>query len=284
MRIGVLFHEAATSASGYLVEHLAEFWREDGHSVEFVFGPRGDARFDILLVHVDLSVVPQEYIDYASTQPLALNCRIQDIRKSRISRNLVRPRGSWKGPVIAKTDLNYGGLPEEELRIHRLDRHTPYRLRKHLRELEKKLRPGRYLEQEGYRIFDTPAAIPWSWRLNKRIVFERFLPEFEHGHYNVRFCMFLGDVVRCVLLKSREPVVTTMNCVSAEDVEPHLEVLEWRRELGLDYGKLDYVLHEGEPVLIDVNKTIGSSRGYRSEQELRAGRRRLADGLYSFLA
>ena len=50
----------------------------------------------------------------------------------------------------------------------------------------------------------------------------------------------------------------------------------------MDYGKLDFVLHEGKPVLIDVNKTIGLSGGYRSENELRAGRRFLADGLYSY--
>ncbi len=282
MKIGVLFHESEKTASGYMVEHLAEFWREDGHTVEFLFGPRSAARFDIMLVHVDLSVVPQKYIDYASTQPLALNCRIRDIRKSKISHNLVQFDGACEEPVIAKTDLNHRGLPERKLGLRLRDRLRPYRLRNRLRDLELKLHPARCVEEEGYRIFDTPNEVPKSWRNDKRIVFERFLPEFANGHYNVRFCLFLGDAVRGMILKSREPLVTTHNCVSAEDIEPHPAMLEWRRELGLDYGKLDYVLHEGEPVLIDVNKTIGATRGYREEEELKAGRRFLANGLYSF--
>ncbi len=28
-----------------------------------------------------------------------------------------------------------------------------------------------------------------------------------------------------------------------------------RRRLGIDYGKLDYVVHDGEVVLLDVNRT-----------------------------
>jgi hypothetical protein len=51
----------------------------------------------------------------------------------------------------------------------------------------------------------------------------------------------------------------------------------------MDYGKLDYVVHLGEPVLLDVNKTTGASR-HLQDDELRAMRRHQAEGLYSYFA
>jgi hypothetical protein len=35
------------------------------------------------------------------------------------------------------------------------------------------------------------------------------------------------------------------------------DLRETRRRLGFDYGKWDFVLHEGRAVLIDANKTPG---------------------------
>jgi hypothetical protein len=71
---------------------------------------------DILLIHVDLSVVPDEYLEFASRYPIALNKAAKDIRKSLISLNLVRAGDSYSGKVIVKTDLNYGGSPERIMR------------------------------------------------------------------------------------------------------------------------------------------------------------------------
>lgn len=49
----------------------------------------------------------------------------------------------------------------------------------------------------------------------------------------------------------------------------------------MDYGKLDYVVHEGRVVVIDVNKTTGASRHMRADA-LDVMRRGLADGLYAY--
>ena len=52
-----------------------------------------------------------------------------------------------------------------------------------------------------------------------------------------------------------------------------------RRELGFDYGRFDYVLHEGEVVLLDVNHTpVGVP-----ERQRRIGQM-LAAGIASFLS
>jgi hypothetical protein len=66
-----------------------------------------------------------------------------------------------------------------------------------------------------------------------------------------------------------------------EQIEPHPDVLAWREELQIDYGKLDFVVHDGQVVLLDVNKTTGASR-HMPDEALRQMRRHFAEGLYSY--
>ena len=114
--IAVLFHEndRHRDLSTYIVGHLAPFWREDGHQVTFLFGTRHFVPADILFVHVNLSVVPDRYVEFAARYPVAVNSRIRDIRKSVISRNLVGPGDPWDGPVIVKTPDSFLVIPGVE--------------------------------------------------------------------------------------------------------------------------------------------------------------------------
>ena len=58
------------------------------------------------------------------------------------------------------------------------------------------------------------------------------------------------------------------------------EVLRARRsELGFDYGKFDYVLQAGQPVLLDANSTPGFSR---QSAKLRGYAEQLAAGVISW--
>ena len=67
-RIAVLFHETDRSrpARRYIVHLLAEYWRQWGHDVCFIYGVQRVEAADLLFVHVDLSVVPEEYLEFAS--------------------------------------------------------------------------------------------------------------------------------------------------------------------------------------------------------------------------
>ncbi len=58
------------------------------------------------------------------------------------------------------------------------------------------------------------------------------------------------------------------------------EVLALRRELGLDYGKIDYVIHDGQVVILDVNRT--PAQPGTPEATARAVGD-LADGIWSLL-
>jgi len=282
-RIAVLFHERDrhTEMSGYIVDHLARFWREDGHEVVYLFGTGTYVPADLVLVHVNLSVVPEEYLAFASCYPIVLNGKIRDIRKSVISSHLVRPGDSWTGPVIVKSDLNFGGEPERALTPAPLE---PSRMRRAARRLAARL-AGRIQIDDWtkYRVYDRAADVPASLFERRDVVVEQFLPEHENGLYHLRLYQVLGDRWTCTRLASAEPVFKAEDSVRAEPVEPSPEVETWRRQFHLDYGKLDYLVHDGLPVLIDVNKTTGASSAV-ADAPLQAMRRQLADGLYSFFA
>jgi hypothetical protein len=64
-------------------------------------------------------------------------------------------------------------------------------------------------------------------------------------------------------------------------VEPEEEVLAWCRDLKLDYGKLDYVVKDGKPILLDINKTIGAT-GLINKKENDKKRKHLSEGIYSY--
>jgi len=282
-RIAVLFHEGDrhVELGGYIVDQLARFWREDGHEVVYLFGTNRFVPADLVLVHVDLSVVPDQYIDFAASYPIVLNGRVRDIRKSTTSKNLVHPGDAWEGPVIVKSDLNYGGFPEWMLGRGWLGRRSRA-WRGAQRVIAGLALQGAVRSWKDYSIFDRLADVPAALWESQDVVVEKFLPEVENGLYHLRMFQFLGDRWSCTRLASREGVIKANSSVSVELIEPHEDVVAWREELGMDYGKLDYVVHDGEAVLLDANKTTGAST-HMADEELRAMRRYQAEGLYAYL-
>ena len=280
-RVVVLFHENELNPARYVIHHLAEFWRHDGHRVDYVVGTKRFVPADAVVVHVNLSIVPQSYVDYAARYPIAINGRVTDIRKSRVSDHLVLPGDEWDGPVIVKSDLNYGGVPERRLSMSALQRRLP-RLSRLVRCVTTRLRAERSPVLE-YGVFESIDEVPDEVFDDPRLVVERFLPEIADGAHHLRIVQFLGDRYKCTRLRSEHRIIKAHRSSSTDDMEPHLEVFRWRERFGLDYGKLDYVVHEGIPVLLDVNKTIGATSQYRDDAVLAANRRHLASGLYDYL-
>jgi hypothetical protein len=224
--------------------------------------------------------VPDEYRAIAARYPIVLNGKIRDIRKSVVSTNLVHSPDAWSGPVIVKSDLNFGGVPEKMLTPGWLEQRSRI-WRGAQRALARLSGRDESAGWKGYKVYERYGDVPRSLRKRRDVVVERFLPELENGHYHLRMYQVLGDRWSCTRIESPDPVLKAANCVSSEPVDPHPEVLTWRRRFNLDYGKLDYVVHEGRPVLLDVNKTTGASPQMGSAP-LSAMRRRLAEGLYSY--
>lgn len=242
-RIAVLFHEAQrTWRLNYMVNHYVEVWREHGHEVVLLFGVGEHVPADLLLVHVDLSIVPDEYLAFAARYPTVLNGNVRDIRKSTFSRLRVREGDVVDGPVIAKSELNYAGVPERQLGAANAPR-SPY-----VRSLR---------SPQDYRIFPGVGDVPAALWADSEVVIERFVPEMEDGSFVARAMMFLGDRVTCEKRLGPHPIMNGPTMTRMEVVAPHPEMLRLREAMRVDFGKLDYVMHDGRPVLLDVNKTVG---------------------------
>jgi hypothetical protein len=292
-RIAVLFHENQARYAGgrrrgpYTIYPLAKCWVEAGHEVDFVFGV-GVGKFrpaDLAILHVDLSVVPDEYIAFARRYPIVLNADIRDVRKSTFSRNLVSADDPYRGPVIVKSDANYAGLPERMLAAPE-SRGAPEIWRTLFSRpavaAAEARQPLRFDGPADYRIYDSPLDVPPEYFRCESLVVEKFLPEREGRLYCVRNYQFLGDRETCVRIASEHPIVKSDNRSAREVVEPHPEIVAMRKTLLFDYGKFDYVVHEGKAILLDINKTPGDAPTMDAEVSARVRHR--AAGLYAYFS
>ncbi len=246
----------------FFMDVILECFRDRGHTIT-VIAPDAPvpAELDAGLLHVAATVVPAAILARLPPELPIINQRVHDISKRRVSRMLVEQGDAVSGPVIVKSDANYAGLN---------DYARQGRLRRRWRRITTLLRHAR-LRHAGipYEIYPSPEAVPQEvWGDRARVV-ERFVPERLDGRYCLRKWVFLGDADQQVISVSDQPVIKATNARHTFTHEPpHKALVEERRRLGFDYGKFDYVLLEGRPVLLDANSTPGISA--RSPQLLQS--------------
>lgn len=280
----------AGSSLSYLMWDVAAEWRRRGHRVTESRGVpdlAGDLElFGVCVLHVDLTRTPQEYAWFANAHAVAVNGRFLDNSKRSVSRDLVSPGDGYAGAVIVKTDLNYGGSPEEN-RSRRVGGAAA-----RIARVARGIRPWtarRYLSVMDYRVYerrgDVPAAV---WR-NPALVVERFRPERRDGLYWVRSWLFLGDRGYVRSIGSAHPVIkaerVTAQRLGDQDDPAVLPppVRQRRAEAGLDYGKIDFTVgDDGTVTVLDMNRTPNSAK--KDPEEKRVQTEMLADGLVSLLA
>jgi hypothetical protein len=284
-RILILTHTNAVTLKGYFLARLVSEWKMHGIEVLIHQDLSTWVPADVCLVHVDLSVVPSPYIEFAKGYPSTINLHITDIRKKSYSRNRVTRGDGYEGPIIVKTSLNCAGEPERRTHAQPVLRGI---WQKFNRELTHRVPAGLPFQQpsittkQHYRIFPERRRLPVGWFDREDIVVERFRPERSGENYVLREWYFLGDreVCRCEI--SPDPIFTYgERCPSLERPPPDI-IRQIREELRVDYGKIDYAFDvDGAPVLFDVNKTIGN-RNPNSEWGFKAANI-LAQGLHSLV-
>jgi hypothetical protein len=266
-----------------LVTLLLPLWQAAGLRTQVVTGPApvGGARLGIL--HVDLTRVPPDYARLRSAYPALLNGAVEDIGKRRLDAGLgVSRHDAYDGPVIVKTDLNAGGVPERVSRRH--GQAWPARLAGTVLDNVFPRRPtGRWWHRDRtYPIFPTKRAVPsWVWRRPDLLV-QRFVPEPAARGYALRVWFFMGDADLHFIHYARDPLVKLGRGAGADllgDVPPELQAI--RANLGFDFGKFEYVLWEGKPALLDANKT--PSFGVEATPFHRPALLRLARGIERWL-
>jgi len=264
----------------FVIHLLAEEWRARGIPVEVTDTLPEPTGPDVLVFpHTDITAIPPPLAEVLSRCGRVINRAVTDISKRAISRYLVGSPDEYDGAVIVKTNLNYGGKPE--MRIVAARGGEPWdRLQNYLRV---PWPVSGILNAEEYPIFREARNVPPLVWENPRLVVEKFLPEREGDLYGLRQYIFLGDVEFNTRALSKSMLVKSRGIVHREMLAstPH-GVRALRDQLGFDYGKFDYVMHDGEPVVFDVNRTFS----YDPESKTgSAGQMvpRLADGIRQFM-
>lgn len=282
--IAVLFHERDRHAltAWYRVWAMAPHWRERGIKVEPLWGIGRTIEADLLIPHVDLSYIPDAYWETIQSHPRVANRAVRDIRKTAVSTNLVRPSDGWQGPVIVKTNNNGRGWMERVLLENGSPEARLGRITRRIVELPwiERRRLGRVRVPARYYIFKSANAVPRGVWENEALVVERFLPERAGAQYAMRTYTFFGDRSHGRIFRGPDPWMKALNSEMGESVTAPESIVAARHRLGLDFGKIDYVIHEGEAVLLDVNRTPGMSGPIDAERIRKSAD--LAKGLAAF--
>jgi hypothetical protein len=274
-RIAIIFHEnnRRRTYRDYMITDYSKYWRHEGFNVFFLFGTNEYVPADLAIMNVDLSVVPESYIEFGKRYPITLNGDISDIRKSSFSKLLVKKDDLYSGQVIVKTDLNCHGLPEKRNQslTHKLAAKAHALLSGHS-----------YKKRQDYKVYEKLEDVPdQSWE-NPALVVEKFIPEKEDELYCIRTCVFFGDRLTSHRLRSHSPLVKFDNCIDFHSIDPHSDVLAYRKLLGFDFGKFDYVVHDNKATVFDINKTPGTGHSHNADPLVEAMRKHKAEGIYSF--
>lgn len=228
----------------YMVYGFAERWRAAGHAVLRHRGTGAPPAGDLAVVNIDLTVIPAEYRALFARYSRVVNGAALDVSKRRFSQHLLDRYSDWIGPVIVKTDANFGGKPEQLLRS--VAAHEGVAC---------EIPVGPIVER--YPVYESVRQVPAEVWGAPGLVIERFLPEREGDAFFLRTWFFFGDRERSSRWRAAVPVIKASDYQSREPVEVPAEIRAWRDKLGLQFGKFDYVRHGGKFVLLDANRTPG---------------------------
>lgn len=258
-------------AQKYVLSHLTRHWRAAGINVEIGAGFREEA--DVCILHHDRTRIAGHEVPKAPAGIRVLNGEALDISKRLYTQLEVSPSDDWDGPVIIKTDLNNFGTSER-----RLGRPTVLdSLRKRLARYS--WRMARRLPPREYPVLESVRDVPdWVWA-DRAYLVEKFLPERHDDLFAIRGWLFFGSRSYGYRLFATDPLVKTGTMVRHEFfTEIPEELLALRNRLKLDFGKLDYVVHDGRAIVFDANKTAALASDGNSPRT-----RMLAEGIQEFL-
>jgi hypothetical protein len=250
--------------SPYLLFGMLKHLERLGHSWIVPQGTK-PVRGDVAILHVDATVVGEEYLALQSSYAGTINFGTTDISKRNVSRQLLAPRDDWGGPVIVKSNLNSGGQMEEfhNGRARLLGLAEPH--------------PG-VRARSDYRILDGIDEVEVEIWSDPALVVERFLPERDgEDRFAYRTWVFMGTSERCNRFVTGSPISKGAGVLDFAPVDVPDKLREERARLGFDFGGFDFVIHDGEPVLLDANRTPGLAAAL--EPMIRADQPRMAEGL-----
>jgi hypothetical protein len=255
-----------------------------GLRVSFTKGPSRFRNIDaaVAINHVDLTVTPAPYLAYLKRFPIVINGGLVDVSKSKYCSGILSSNDDHDGPVIIKSNLNSGGYSEHEL-SQRGWRGTRSRYLRLFRRLRSGSTRESFYPDNAYPIFSHPSLVPAELWSNPNLIAQRFEPELDsRGLYRLRCWYLFGDRGFHVMIVAKEPIVrdnVVDRWVTNDETPPELDAL--RNEMRVDYGRFDYVIVNGKPVVFDINRTPWSSAAAIAQYVSQW--RDLAQGIEAFL-
>jgi hypothetical protein len=226
----------------YIVYGFARRWQARGHRVIVHRGLENLPAGDVAFVNIDLTLIPEAYRALYARYARVVNGAVHDVSRRRYSQLLLSPDSDWRGPVIVKTDANFGGRPERAMREHAA-----------ALGLGCDVREGPLAE--AYPVYRSLTEVPDNaWRAPGLVV-ERFVPEQDGDGFCLRVWIFLGERERNARWRSSAPIVKAENTIERVPCEVPEAIRAWRERLGFDFGKFDYVRDGDRWVLLDANRT-----------------------------
>ncbi len=266
--------------SRYWFASVAEALRRRCVSIEVCADPTRCPAADASIIHVDQTRVAPEFIRAAKRSRHAINAETADISKRAVCAHVLRRSDRWDGPVIVKTDRNSAGMKEA---IAARNHSWPTRIARSLhRRLPWYLRAE--LGGKAYRVFRSMRDVPLLVWHSPWLVVERFYPEPEGSMFLLRSCVFFEDASISLLRRGLESIVRPpFPCDAEVSFDPPPDAVRRRaHDLGFHFGKFDYTLHDGCPVVFDCNRTP-TGPSYTQEQFVQFGEH-LAGGLLGWWA
>ncbi len=111
----VVVRDKSTKPFFYAIDHYVSYWRSVGYEVIDHIGPHDVPDADVLVFHVDYTILPLEYRLLCKRFSVVINGDLLDISRRQFSQLLLSQTDAYTGPVIVKTNTNYGGWPEHVL-------------------------------------------------------------------------------------------------------------------------------------------------------------------------
>jgi len=263
----------------YALSVLVDDWEQNGIRVDVGTEYSEDA--DVCILHHDRTVLQANELPITPKGVRQLNGEILDISKRSVSMLTVEKETIWDGPVIVKTNENHFGFPEQsDKQDEGKSNSLLYKLRDRLSQT--KWQWARQLPAGQYPVLPSINDVPsWVWRSSEFVV-EKFLPErTDNGMYAVRGWVFLGEEGYVYRNISESPVVKATSTQGYEYLtEVPLQLKSIRKDLKLDFGKIDFVQHGDDVYVFDVNKTPSLSvRGDSASVHLK----KIAQGISTYL-
>ena len=242
--------------SRYFLGELVKVWKQQGMEIHVSAGCNYIPA-DFAFVHVDTTVVPDEYLELGKRYPVSLNGHVKDILKTSISQYLLERDDSYQGPVIVKTNANYGGVNEfvNETKSGQSEWFDP--------SIERPWRKREIMDSLNYPIFDKLSAVPQGVWKNDKLIVEKFLPErLANGDYRCRSYIFFGEQELAIWLTSPKPVIKSTVATNMGVLgEIPQSLRDIRKASGFNYGKFDYTEVNGQVFVYDMNKTPALGTG-----------------------